>query len=110
MFFSISVGLNRVAKKLGIDCAPAMMGWDYHAGGCHPVFDGFVVCKEHSETLVDAWTQDQDQRRANDEAKREKRILDNWKRLVKGLLIGQALKRKYIKNDAATGSKSPEES
>ena len=48
-------GLNKVAKKLGIDCAPAMTGWDYHGGWSHPVYDGFVVCSEHVEALLDAW-------------------------------------------------------
>ena len=48
-------GLSRVAKKLGIDCAPAMVGWDYHCGGSHPVFDGYVVCEEYEDTLMDAW-------------------------------------------------------
>ena len=48
-------GLSRVAKKLGIDCAPAMVGWDYHCGGSHPVFEGYVVCEEFEDTLMDAW-------------------------------------------------------
>ena len=50
-------GLNRVARKLGIDCAPAMIGFDFHAGGTHPVFDGFIVCEEYKDTLLDAWNQ-----------------------------------------------------
>lgn len=32
-----------------------MTGWDYHGGWSHPVYDGFVVCEEHVETLMDAW-------------------------------------------------------
>ena len=90
-------GLNRVAKKLGIDCAPAMMGWDYHAGGCHPVFDGFVVCQEFSETLMDAWNADIVEREKKAEEKREKRALDNWKKLVRRAMIAQKVKDKYAK-------------
>ena len=30
-------GLNKVAKKLEIDCAPAMIGWDFHGGFNHPM-------------------------------------------------------------------------
>ena len=44
-----------MAKRLGIDCAPAMVGWDYHCGGSHPVFEGYVVCEEFEDTLMDAW-------------------------------------------------------
>lgn len=56
--FAISVpGLNKVAKKLGIDCAPAMVGFDYHSGGSHPMYDGYVVCEEFKESIVEAWEQ-----------------------------------------------------
>lgn len=48
-------GLNRVAKKLDIDCAPAVVGWDFHGGGSHPVLDGFIVCEEFKDVLLDAW-------------------------------------------------------
>ncbi len=41
-----------MAKKLGIDCAPAMTGWEFHKMGVHPVFDGFVVCEEFQDTLM----------------------------------------------------------
>ncbi len=89
------LGLNRVAKKLDIDCAPAMIGWDYHCGGCHPLFDGFVVCEEFSETLVDAWNADQQEKKRREEERREKRVLDNWRKLIRGLLIGRKIREKY---------------
>ena len=30
-------GIARVARKLEIDHASAMMGWDFHSGYCHPM-------------------------------------------------------------------------
>ncbi|KAI5636690.1 rad4 beta-hairpin domain 3 domain-containing protein [Phthorimaea operculella] len=51
-------GLNRVAKKLNIDCAPAMTGFDFNGGWSHPVYDGFVVCKEFEEIVTDAWVKE----------------------------------------------------
>jgi len=57
LYFVAVPGLNRVARKLGIDCAPAMIGFDFHCGGCHPVLDGFIVCEEYRDTLLDAWSQ-----------------------------------------------------
>lgn len=47
--------LMRVAKKLNIDCAPAMTGFEYNGGYSHPVYDGFVVCKEFEEIITEAW-------------------------------------------------------
>lgn len=49
--------LNKVARKLNIDCAPAVVGFDFHSGWSHPVFDGFVVCEEFKDTLIAAWEQ-----------------------------------------------------
>jgi xeroderma pigmentosum group C-complementing protein len=34
-----------------------VIGFDYHCGGSHPVLDGFVVCEEYKDTLLDAWNQ-----------------------------------------------------
>ncbi len=51
-FYVAFLGLNRIARKLGIDCAPAMMGWEIRKFGFVPVFDGFVVCEEFKDTLM----------------------------------------------------------
>lgn len=50
-------GLNKVARKLQIDCAPAVVGFDFHSGSSHPTFDGFVVCEEFKDTIIAAWEQ-----------------------------------------------------
>ena len=93
------IGLNRVAKKLNIDCAPAMIGWEFSGGGSHPVFDGFVVCQEISETLLDAWNKDQEEKLKKDAEKKEKRALDNRKKLIKGMLMHQKIRNKYLKKE-----------
>ncbi|XP_034244348.1 DNA repair protein complementing XP-C cells homolog isoform X2 [Thrips palmi] len=93
--------LSRVAKKLQIDCAPAVVGFDYHSGGCHPTFDGFVVCEEFVDVLMDAWNKDIDESAKRREEKHEKRIYGNWRRLIKGLLIREALKARYDFNGEA---------
>ncbi|XP_046394535.1 DNA repair protein complementing XP-C cells homolog [Ischnura elegans] len=88
-------GLNRVAKKLQIDCAPAVVGFDFHSGGSHPTFDGFIVCEEFKEIVIDAWNQEQEEQEKRQREKREKRVYGNWVRLVRGLLIRESLKNKY---------------
>ena len=30
-------GIQKVCRKLAIDFAPAVVGWDFHSGRCHPV-------------------------------------------------------------------------
>ncbi|XP_021344042.1 DNA repair protein complementing XP-C cells-like [Mizuhopecten yessoensis] len=88
-------GLNKVAKKLGIDCVPAMMGWDTHCGFSHPILEGFVVCEEHKDILLAAWDEDQEIQRQKEAEKKEKRVIANWKLLTKGLLIKEKLKRRF---------------
>ncbi|XP_033120286.1 DNA repair protein complementing XP-C cells homolog isoform X1 [Anneissia japonica] len=88
-------GLNKVARKLDIDCVPAVVGWDFHCGFSHPVFDGFVVCEEFKEILVEAWEHEQVQIEKKQKEKREQRALKNWRHLTKALLIRERLKRRY---------------
>lgn len=90
-------GLPRVANKLGIDCAAAVVGFDNHCGsyGAHPVVDGFIVCQEFAETLQMAWEEEQVNGRKREEEKRQKRIWDNWRRLIKAIQIREKLRVKY---------------
>ena len=90
-------GLPRIANKLGIDCAAAVVGFDNHCGsyGAHPVIDGFIVCEEHAETLQMAWEEEQHNIAKRELEKRQKRIWDNWKRLIKACLIREKLRVKY---------------
>uniref|UniRef100_A0A8D0G3A7 p125 n=2 Tax=Strigidae TaxID=30459 RepID=A0A8D0G3A7_STROC len=87
--------LNRVARKLDIDCAQAITGFDFHGGYSHPVTDGYVVCEEYKEVLVAAWENEQAEIEKKEKEKREKRALGNWKLLTKGLLIRERLKQRY---------------
>lgn len=95
-----------------------MTGWDYHGGWSHPVYDGFVVCDEHVETLMDAWQVDKSEeivlrnnlhfliyfKAANQEQEQrerekiEKRVYGNWRRIIRGLLIREHLQAKYFRN------------
>ncbi|XP_052779234.1 DNA repair protein complementing XP-C cells-like [Mya arenaria] len=87
--------LNRIARKLDIDCAPAMIGWDNHCGFSHPLMDGWIVCEEHKDILIAAWDEEQEIIREREQQKREKRVYENWRKLIRGLQIRERLKNKY---------------
>lgn len=94
--FSITVaGLNRVCAKLKIDCAQAVVGFDFHGGSSHPTFDGFVVCEEFAELVTERWCEEQEESYRKAKEKQSQRVYDNWKKLIKGLLIRERLQRKY---------------
>ncbi|KAH8253000.1 hypothetical protein KR032_003122 [Drosophila birchii] len=88
-------GLMRVCKKLNIDCANAVVGFDFHQGACHPMYDGFIVCEEFEEVVTAAWEEDQQEQARKEQEKYETRVFGNWKKLIKGLLIRERLKKKY---------------
>ncbi|KAJ8370916.1 hypothetical protein SKAU_G00109440 [Synaphobranchus kaupii] len=87
--------LHRVARKLDIDCASAVTGFDFHCGFSHPVTEGYIVCEEYQEVLQAAWENEQDIIQKKEREKREKRALGHWTLLVKGLLIRERLQRRY---------------
>ncbi|XP_059799882.1 DNA repair protein complementing XP-C cells [Hypanus sabinus] len=93
--------LHRVARKLDIDCAYAVTGFDFHSGHSHPILDGYVVCEEHVEVLRTACEQEEVEQAKREQLKREKRVLGNWKLLVKGLLIRERLKARYQSQEGA---------
>ena len=47
---------------------------------------------------MDAWNQEQEYQAKRAEEKREKRVLDNWKKLIRGMVIKQKLQLKYLKD------------
>ncbi|KAM9855192.1 DNA repair protein complementing XP-C cells [Aulostomus maculatus] len=99
--------LNRVARKLNIDAAPAVTGFDFHGGYSHAVTDGYIVCEEHEEILRAAWVEEQELQRQKEKEKREKRVIANWTLLVKGLLIRERLKQRYGKKNQDHGGHAP---
>ncbi|XP_049281740.1 DNA repair protein complementing XP-C cells homolog [Anopheles funestus] len=88
-------GLNKVCKRLQIDCAPALTGFDMAKMRMVPVYDGFVVCKEYAEQAVEEWYKEMEKEEIREQEKFEKRVYGNWKRLIKGLLVRRKLQNKY---------------
>lgn len=88
-------GLNRTCKKMNVDCAQAVVGFDFHSGSSHPTFDGFVVCEEFADEVIARWYQDQEEQEEKERQKYEARVYGNWKKLIKGLYIRERLKNKY---------------
>ena len=88
-------GLNRIARKLNIDCAPAVVGFNFGCMGAVPAIEGYVVCSEHEDTLREAWEEEQVEATKRAKEKQEKRVYGNWKKLIHGLLIRERLAAKY---------------
>ncbi|XP_005800235.1 DNA repair protein complementing XP-C cells [Xiphophorus maculatus] len=101
--------LHRVARKLDLDAAPAVTGFDYHGGYSHAVTDGYIVCEENEEVLRAAWVEEQEIQKQKEKEKKEKRAIASWTLLVKGLLIRERLKQRYSQKSPGLGSLTPGE-
>uniref|UniRef100_A0A182XGG7 Rad4 beta-hairpin domain-containing protein n=1 Tax=Anopheles quadriannulatus TaxID=34691 RepID=A0A182XGG7_ANOQN len=88
-------GLNRICRRMRIDCAQAITGFEYRNGGCQAVYDGFVVCEEFRDRLLDEWYAEQVELQEKEDERRRKRIYGNWRRLIMGLCIRKKLKDRY---------------
>ncbi|XP_053669721.1 DNA repair protein complementing XP-C cells homolog [Anopheles nili] len=88
-------GLNRICRRLRIDCAQAITGFEYRNSGCQAVYDGFVVCAEFRDQVLDEWYQEQVELQRKEDERRQKRIYANWRRLIMGLSIRKKLKDRY---------------
>ncbi|XP_020269305.1 DNA repair protein RAD4 isoform X2 [Asparagus officinalis] len=47
-------GLASVAKRLGIDFAPAMTGFEFRNGRSFPVYEGIVICTEFKGAIMES--------------------------------------------------------
>lgn len=87
-----------VAKRLGINFAPAMVGFDFRNGRSIPLYEGIVVCTEFKEVILEAYAEEE-QRREEEERKREERqALSRWYQLLSSMVIRQRLNNTYMNN------------
>lgn len=88
-------GTVRICKKLGIDYAEAVTGFEFGSKMAVPVIEGVVVAEENADLVRDAWRTDQEIRREKERLAHEKRILQTWRKFVMGLRIMERVKAEY---------------
>ncbi|XP_062557651.1 DNA repair protein complementing XP-C cells homolog [Armigeres subalbatus] len=93
------INISKTCRRLNVDYAIAVVGFGIHAGGNHPVFEGIVICKEFEQKVLAEYEHDQQQQVRRQHEKREKRIYDNWRKLIRGMLIRNKLRNKYNFDD-----------
>lgn len=91
--------LNRVCRKLKVDCAAAVVGFDAHGGFSHAVYGGWVVCEEHKEAVIAAYQEEEARNNKKLIEKQQERVWGNWRKLIRGLEIRERIKLKYGTED-----------
>ena len=92
-------GTVRICKKLGIDYAEAVTGFEFGNRLAVPVVDGIVVACEHEHALIDAWEEEEAVKRVKEDEKRNKLILSTWRKFLMGLRIVERVREEYGDED-----------
>lgn len=85
----------RICKRLGIDFAEAVTGFEFGKQRAVPVITGVVVAEENEHAVIDEWEKDEEERRIKEEGKREKTALAIWRKLLMGLRIIERVNEEY---------------
>ncbi|KAK3898962.1 hypothetical protein C8A05DRAFT_37433 [Staphylotrichum tortipilum] len=85
-------GAMRVAKRLGIDFAEAVVDFEFGHRMAVPVIQGVVVAVEHHDRVMDELRRDEEEKRRKEDEKRRKAALGMWRKFVVGLRIVERLR------------------
>ncbi|KAF3168137.1 hypothetical protein TWF225_006334 [Orbilia oligospora] len=85
----------RLSKKLGIEFAEAVTGFDFKNKRAVPRTEGVLCSEENADVLTEACRQDDEQKRLKDGEKRQQICLALWKRFLIGLRIVQRVEENY---------------
>ncbi|KAL2872671.1 Rad4 family protein [Aspergillus lucknowensis] len=92
-------GTARVCKKLGIDYAEAVTGFEFGSQMAVPVIEGVVVAIENKDLVKDAWRAENEEKRKKEQRKAEAKILQTWRKFLFGLRIAQRFREEYTEDE-----------
>ncbi|KAF9066475.1 hypothetical protein BDP27DRAFT_1423852 [Rhodocollybia butyracea] len=106
-------GIAKIARRLQIDFAEAVIGFEFRKRKATPVLEGIVVATENEEVILEAFWESEREASEKARRKKEERVLKQWTRLVHGLRIRQRLQAQYADRrgeESANGSTTIEAS
>jgi xeroderma pigmentosum group C-complementing protein len=97
-------GCVRICKKLEIDFAEAVVGFEFGNKRAVPVIQGVVVAKENEKEVRRRWKEWHEEQKRKDAAKKQKLILDLWRKFIVGMRIRVRVQEQYGEEAEAGGS------
>ncbi|KAH7885453.1 hypothetical protein F5I97DRAFT_2033703 [Phlebopus sp. FC_14] len=91
-------GVAKIAKKLGLDYAEAVTGFEFKKRRAYPVLEGIVVAAENENVIVEAYLETEHDAEEKARAKRLDRVCKRWVRLIQGLRLRDRLQKQYALN------------
>ncbi|GAB4822170.1 hypothetical protein N2152v2_009216 [Parachlorella kessleri] len=84
-----------VCRKLQVDFAPALVGFDARGGRMVPRLDGVVICQEFESLVLTTYLEEERQREERARQKREEEAEAAWRQLLRALLTRVRLQQDY---------------
>ena len=88
-------GTVKMCKKLEIDFAEAVVGFEFGNKRAVPVIQGVVVAQESQQAVLDALQAYEAEQKKKEESKQEKTILGLWRKMLMGLRIAERMQDEY---------------
>ncbi|KAG8531597.1 uncharacterized protein KY384_003227 [Bacidia gigantensis] len=88
----------RICKRMEIDYAEAVTGFEFGHRMAVPVITGVVVAKENEQAVFKQWEKEEVERKLREEAKLEKQALATWRKWLMGLRIIYRVMEEYGSN------------
>ncbi|KAI9680991.1 MAG: hypothetical protein M1829_001071 [Trizodia sp. TS-e1964] len=86
---------SRICRKLHIDYAEAVVGFDFKSQRAVPLIQGVVIAAENEELLIETWEAEEEERKRKEDGKREKVALAMWRKFLMGLRIVKRVREEY---------------
>jgi len=93
-------GTVKICKRLGIDYAEAVVGFEFGHRMAVPVINGVVVAEEHYDTMMEEWHKDEAERVRKEDEKARKLVLQTWRKMLMGLRIVERVNEEFGAADA----------
>lgn len=88
-------GSVRICKKLEIDYAEAVVGFEFGNKMAVPVINGVVVAEENETLVTDAWKIWHEEQQRKEENKQEALVLETWRKMMMALRIRTRVQEDY---------------
>lgn len=88
-------GTVKICKRLNIDYAEAVTGFEFGHRMAVPVITGVVVAAEHYDTIMDEWEKDEAERARKEDEKRKKAAIHMWRKMLMGMRIIERVREEY---------------
>ncbi|KAL9642634.1 hypothetical protein ABK040_009713 [Willaertia magna] len=95
--------LCNCCKKLKIDYAKAMTGFEVKRNKSFPKIDGIIILEKYYTELFELYEKEIKLKRERNEKKRVNKIIGNWSKLVRAMLAREYIKNKYENGNSSEG-------